>query len=142
MIIDTTYLLPLSAVGVDTDLLKAIDDGRINLELSKLAISSISLFELQAKTAKLGVSTNLTNEAIDVITSMFRVEPFYDKEVVDIGFELLKHIPDYIDCIIAATAIAVGEGLITEDTKIIDKKHFLRERYKLNIASYKELIKR
>ena len=39
MIIDTTYLLPLSAVGVDTDLLKAIDDGRINLELSKLAIS-------------------------------------------------------------------------------------------------------
>lgn len=134
--------MPLSRIGVDTNLLKAIDEGKINIDMSKLAVSSISLFELQAKAAKLGVSTNHTNEAIDVISSMFRVEPFYNKEVVDISFELLKHIPDYIDCIIVATAIAIDEVLITEDTKIIDKRNFLKERYKLHISNYKELVKK
>lgn len=140
MIVDTTYLLPLTRIGVDTDLLRAIDKGRISINFDKLAISSISIFELQAKAAKLNVSADFTNEAIEVINTVFRIEPFYSPKVVKISSELLDRIKDYIDCIITSTAIALDEDLITEDSKIIGNKKFIKEKYKIDVMSYKELI--
>lgn len=57
MIIDTTYLLPLARIGVETDLLRAVVEGRVRRDVSlrNLKVNLISLFELQAKAAKLGV---------------------------------------------------------------------------------------
>lgn len=142
MIIDTTYLLPLSRIGVDTDLLKYIDEGKADINIADLSISSISVFELQAKAAKLGVKPNHTVEAIDVINATFRIEPFFNQEIVRLSWTLLADVKDYIDCIIIATAIAIGEDLVTEDSKIIDKRDFIKGRYKIDILNYKDFIKR
>lgn len=141
MIIDTTYLFPLSKIGVDTDLLKAIEEGKIKLAVSDLSISSISLFELQAKSAKLDIPTNFTIEAIDVITSVLKIEPFYNQEVIRISYELLNYIKDYIDCIIVATAVALEEDLITEDSKIHDNKGLIRKKYGIKVLNYNDLTK-
>lgn len=48
--------------------------------------------------------------------SAFRVEPFYEPTVIDISYELRKIIPDYLDCVIVATAAALKEDVITEDS--------------------------
>jgi len=141
LIVDTTYLLPLSKIEIDTDLLKAIEDGKVNLAVSDFSISSISLFELQAKSAKLEIPTNFTIEAIDVITSVFKIEPFYNQEVIRISYELLKYIKDYIDCIIVATAVALEEDLVTEDSKIHDNKELIKKKYGINVLNYNYLIK-
>ena len=55
MILDTTYLLPLAGIGVDVDLLRSIVEGRVPLDLGDVKVSLISLFELQAKAAKLDI---------------------------------------------------------------------------------------
>lgn len=56
MIIGTTYLLPLARIEVETDLLLALAERNIpadQLRLEDIQINSISIFELQAKAAKL-----------------------------------------------------------------------------------------
>jgi PIN domain nuclease of toxin-antitoxin system len=141
LIIDTTYLLPLSRIGIDTDLLKAMEENKIKLDLDDFSISSISIFELQAKAAKLEIQTNFTVEAVEVIDTVFKIQPFYNQKVIKISYELLSYIKDYIDCIIVATAIALGEDLITEDSKIHDKKELIKKKYKINILNYHDLIK-
>ena len=140
MIIDTTYLLPLSHIGIDTDLLKAIDDNKIKLNFDEITISLISIFELQAKAAKLKVPTNFTAEAIDVIGTVFRIKPFYDPEIIKTSYTLLKQISDYIDCIIVATATVLNEDLITEDSKIIANKKFIKDKFGINVMNYKDLL--
>jgi hypothetical protein len=66
MIIDTTYLLPLIGIAIDTDLLKAIVEKRtrMSIGLDELRINSISLFELQAVGAKKGVNYSRTVQAV------------------------------------------------------------------------------
>jgi len=54
MIIDTTYILPLAGIGVKAYLLRAAAEGSARVSLNELKLSMISLFELQAKAAKLG----------------------------------------------------------------------------------------
>lgn len=140
MIIDTTYLLPLSRIDIDTDLLKAIDEGKVNLDLYSIKINMISIFELQAKAAKTKIPTNFTAEAIDAINTIFKVEPFYNPEIMKISYSLLEYLKDYIDCIIVATAVVSGEDLITEDSRINYNKKFIKDKYKIDITNYKELI--
>ena len=54
MIIDTTYLLPLARTRINNDLLRAMADGKIELRFEDIIVNSVSIFELQAKDAKLG----------------------------------------------------------------------------------------
>jgi PIN domain nuclease of toxin-antitoxin system len=141
LIIDTTYLLPLTSIGIDTDLLKAMEDNRIKLDISTLSISSISIFELQAKAAKLDIPTVHTIEAIEVIDTVFKIQPFYNGKIVQVSYELLSYIKDYIDCIIVATAIVLKEDLITEDSKIHDNKDLIKKKYKIDVLNFNALIK-
>ena len=141
MILDTTYLLPLSGIGVNADLLKAADDNLVKLDFDHVSISMISIFELQAKAAKLNISSRFTANAVDVINTVFRVEPFYNSDIIRIGQSLLKVLNDYIDCLIVATAIVLHEDLITEDTRIIAIKDFIKKQYRIDIFSFKDLVK-
>ena len=142
MIIDTTYLLRLASLEIKTDLLTAIDDGIISVSFADIGVSMISLFELQAKVAKLGLPSKLAIDAIDTINNDLRVEPFYTDKIIEIAALLSKEFNDYIDCIILATAIALKEDLVTEDSKIRNKKNMIKECYKINVLSYNDLAQR
>ena len=74
MILDTTYLLPLARISVDTDLLKAIADGKVGWKLEEVTVSMISIFELQAKAAKLMVPAEFVVDAVEAIFRAFKVE--------------------------------------------------------------------
>lgn len=141
MIIDTTYLLPLVQIDVPTDLLSAITKKRINIRLKELGISSISIFELQAKAAKLFISPETVNDAIKFIMKHFRVINFYNSEIVRVSFELRKILPDYIDCVILATAIICKEDLLTEDSKIHAIKSNITRKHNIKILRFSDLMK-
>jgi predicted nucleic acid-binding protein len=142
MIIDTTYLLPLARIDVDTDLLKAVVKGKANVKIEEMAVSLISLFELQAKAAKLGVASSTVSEALEAVSKAFRVIPFYEERVVEASFSLRRTISDYIDCVILATAIVSGENLATEDSLIHSKKGFIEKEYNVKIYSFSNLVKK
>jgi len=142
MIIDTTYLLTLSRIEIDTDLLKAIAEGKTEIGFEDLAISRISIFELQAKAAKLEITPEYVIEAVEAINKTLRVEPFDKPEIIEMSFKLREDIQDYIDCIILATAITQKEDLITEDTLITKNKNKIKNIYGINILSYKEIVKK
>jgi len=141
LILDTTYLLPLARIQVDTDLLKAIADGKVNLKLEEVAVNLISVFELQAKAARLMVPPRSVIEAVKAILGAFRVEPFHMPEIVDVAFGLKKLITDYVDCAIVATAVVLKENLATEDSHILSMREPINEKYGIAILSYKEIIR-
>ncbi len=142
MIIDTTYLLTLSRIEIDTDLLKAIAEGKTEIGFEDLAINQISIFELQAKAAKLEITPEYVIEAVEAINKTLRVEPFDKPEIIEMSLKLRKDIQDYIDCIILATAITQKEDLITEDTLITKNKNKIKNIYGINVLSYKEIVKK
>lgn len=141
MIIDTTYLLPLARIAIDTDLLEAIARGRANLKFEEIAINSISIFELQAKAARLSVPAEFVIKAVEVITNSFRTIPFYRNDVIELSYQLREVIPDYLDCIIAATAVAEKEDLITEDSLILAQADKLEKEYGIKVMSYREIVR-
>ncbi|RLF05616.1 MAG: hypothetical protein DRJ60_05370 [Thermoprotei archaeon] len=141
MIIDTTYILPLSGIAIPCDLLKAIAERRtkVKIDFSDLKLSLISIFELQAKASKLGISPKNVSRAIDVIFRAFNVIPFYDSNIVEKAHELHKAIPDYIDSIILATAIHLREDLVTEDSILRSMRSYVEEKYDIRMLSYHEI---
>ncbi len=141
MIIDTTYLLPLSGLEIETDLLVAIDSEKSILTFEDIGVNEISLFELQAKIAKLQLNPRLAIHAINTINREFRIQPFYDPKIIEIASALSTEFSDYIDCLILATAIVSKEDLVTEDSKILKKKGTIKNKYNVNIFNYKELVK-
>lgn len=141
MIIDTTYLLPLARIAIDTDLLEAIARGRTNLKFDEIAINSISIFELQAKAARLSVPAEFVIKAVEVIINSFRTIPFCRNDIIELSYQLREVIPDYLDCIIAATAVAENEDLITEDSLILTQADKLEKEYGIKVMSYKEVVK-
>jgi predicted nucleic acid-binding protein len=140
LIIDTTYLLPLAKVGIDTDLLLAIAEKKTKLRLDEIGVSLISLFELQAKAAKLRVPADVVNNSTKAILETFTVIPFSDSNVVELSFRLREGMTDYIDCVIVGTAAAHREDLVTEDSKIWRARKSLRDEYGINVRRYKDII--
>jgi len=141
LILDTTYLLPLARVGIDTDLLRAIADRRADIEMSEVAVSLISLFELQAKAAKLGVPAGAANDSVGAILDNFAVVPFSSPEIVKVSFALREETADYIDCVVMATAAVRREGLASEDSKIWRARRVLHDRYGVDVYRYRDLVK-
>lgn len=139
MILDTTYLLPLAQIGIDTDLLMAVAKKRADLRLEDITISLISVFELQAKAAKLKVPTKSTIRAVDAILTAFRIIPFHEAAIIETAQRIRKIISDYVDCIILATAIATKEDLVTEDSIILDKKKKILKEYRLRVLNFSDL---
>ncbi len=142
MIIDTIYLLPLARIHVRTDLLRAIaeEKTKLKLDFSDLRINLISIFELQAKAAKLGIPPKHVSRAINAIFRVFEIIPYYKEEIIEIAHKLRKQINDYIDCIIVATAITQQEPLVTEDKMIIRMRDKIEKEYNINIYTYNDLI--
>lgn len=140
MILDTTYLLPLAQIAVDTDLLAAVAKRKTDFKLEDISISLISIFELQAKGAKLKVPAKSIVRAVDAVTSAFDVVPFYGAEVIEAALKIRKTVSDYVDCIILATAITSNEDLVTEDSLILEKKGKLLKEHNLRVISFKDLV--
>ena len=74
-----------------------------------------------------------------VILMFYKLE-FYRPDIIRISFELRKELSDYIDCIIAATAISLGEDLLTEDRLIHSLKDNIEREYGIRIYSHKGML--
>lgn len=138
MMLDTTYLLPFSRIYVDTDLLRFLKDR--DMSIGGFSISSISIFEFQAKAAKLNVSAKYTVEAVKGILGFFRVEQIHGEGVVEIAARLSRMLNDYVDCLILATAIVLKEDLVTEDSRIHMLKGRIKTEYGISIFNCKEFL--
>jgi len=141
LILDTTYLLPLAQVAVDTDLLGAIARKEVDLRLGDMVVSLISIFELQAKAAKLNIPAKSTIKAVEAILSAFRVEPFHKAEIIEASYELRRLIPDYIDCVIVATATTLREDLATEDSLILAEKEAINKEYNIKVLNFRDIAR-
>lgn len=140
MILDTTYLLPLAQVALDTDLLGAIARKEADLRLGDMAVNLISIFELQAKAAKLNIPAKSTVKAAEAILNTFRVEPFHKAEIIEASYELRRLIPDYIDCVIVATATTLKEDLATEDPLILNEKEAISKEYNIKVLNFTDIV--
>jgi len=140
MIIGTIYLLPLVRIGVKTDLLKAIAEGIVRkpIKFQEIKINSISIFELQAKATKLNIPIKDIVRAIDTILKTFQIIPFYKEEIIREAYKLRRILANYIDSIIVATAIALKDNLVTEDSTILSHKIELEKNYGIKILSYQD----
>jgi predicted nucleic acid-binding protein len=141
-IIDTTYLLPLARIDVEADLLRAVAEKKTTFRMGDIGVSLLSLFELQAKAAKLGIAADIADRATRVILETFTVVPFSDSKVVRLSFDLRKEMSDYVDCVIVATAAARRDDLVTEDSRIWTMRDSLHDRYGIEVLRYKDVIER
>ncbi len=141
MILDTTYFLPLVGIDVETDLFHAIEHRSVEIDLNSISISLISIFELQAKCAKIAISWEIVNEAIDELLSRFEVIPFYNDNIMKTSFMIRREIPDYIDCIILSTAICSKESLMTEDRRILSFMERNDGKFKVNAHPLEHYVK-
>ncbi|MHB8361496.1 MAG: PIN domain-containing protein [Thermoplasmataceae archaeon] len=133
MILDTTYLLPIVGIEVEADLFDAIENTRKPVDFNSISISLISIFEIQAKTAKLGISWEITSQAVDELMKKFEIVPFFGNDIIKTSLEIRQEIPDYIDCIILATAICRKDSLMTEDRRILSFMEKNRKKYEIEI---------
>jgi PIN domain nuclease of toxin-antitoxin system len=141
LILDTTYILPLAKIGVDTDVLLAVAEKRTRLKLDEMAVSLISIFELQAKAAKLRIPSEVVSQSIQTILDSFQVYSFSDPKVIELSYALRMQMNDYIDCVIVATAIARQEGLMSEDSRIWKERKSLLAKYSLSVSRYRDVLK-
>jgi len=82
----------------------------------------------------------LVIDAIEVISKLFRIEPYNSPEIIEITSSLMENFfTDYIDCVMIAIAVARREDLVTEDSKILRRRKDLMEKYDLKIFSYQDL---
>jgi PIN domain nuclease of toxin-antitoxin system len=133
----------MARIEIEEDLLLALAKEKIprnRLGLEHIQINSRSIFELQAKAAKLKVNAEYVS-AIQEISRSFTVEPYYSPDIVRRSFELEPVLPDYIDCIIVASAIELGTDLITEDTRIRKSRSKLEKKYGIGIFTFEDLLK-
>ncbi|MCL4350850.1 MAG: PIN domain-containing protein [Candidatus Thermoplasmatota archaeon] len=140
MIIDTTYLLPLVGISVDSDLFSAMDKKAVKFNLDNTIISQISLFEIQAISAKLGISRSIVSDALNEIRSNFDIVPFEDRQIIQISFKLRKMLPNYIDCVILASAISRKTDILTEDSRIISLKDHINSQYGISVNKLNQII--
>lgn len=116
MILDTSYLLPLARIQISSDLILAVNERKIasdKASFDRMTVNAISIFELQDKAAKLSVNTSLVIEAFEIISELFRIEPYNSPKIIEIASALRENFfTDYIDCIIIATAVMLEEDLV------------------------------
>ena len=87
------------------------------------------------------IPAKLTIKAVEAILVAFRVKPFHDPEIIEVSYELKKSIPDYIDCVIVATAAVLKEDLATEDSLILAEKEAIKREYNIEVLNFRDIIK-
>lgn len=123
ILIDTTYLLPMISFSVrgipDDIILRLIRNNYL------IYISSISLFELAAVGSKYVSRGDLSEKDVIDGVKAIKLSPdltivdHADDKVISKALRLNKSLPDFIDCIITATAITYCDLLLTEDSQRI-----------------------
>lgn len=133
LFLDSTYFFPLIGISVES-----VDRDVITFLLAQKGIqllySSITLFELSAKGAKL-VQTGILSES-DVVEGILSLQHNKDTnihhpwagEVQRLAMYFRKDHSDYVDCLILATAVVYADKLVSEDKKI--KKSVQRSWFK------------
>jgi len=90
----------------------------------QISISQITLFELSAKAAKYVNNGTLLPETVTegiraiVYEEELEKVPVYDSKILLTSFKLRNALTDFVDCLIAASAINTCDALITEDQEI------------------------
>lgn len=125
---------------MDSDLFSAMDKKAVKFNLDNTIISQISLFEIQAISAKLGISHSIVSDALNEIRSNFDIVPFEDRQIIQISFKLRKMLPNYIDCVILASAISRKTDILTEDSRIISLKDHINSQYGISVNKLNQII--
>ncbi|MBM3898272.1 MAG: hypothetical protein FJ358_07115 [Thaumarchaeota archaeon] len=136
LLLDTTYLLP--AIGISIKGLPKDSLIKLKRKGHQISISSISIFELSAKSAKhiadgalppervlKGIRAIVHNDDIETI-------PTHDDTILLSAFRLRKILSDFIDCLILSSAINRCDSVVTEDSDIQNLKED---------GQFKELLK-
>jgi len=90
----------------------------------QISISQITLFELSAKAAKYVNNGTLLPETVTegiraiVYEEELEKVQVYDSKILLTSFKLRNALTDFVDCLIAASAINTCDALITEDQEI------------------------
>ena len=122
LLLDTTYLLPAVGLGVEGlpgDLVvRLIGRGH------EVVISYITVFELAAKGAKYVAQGKLTVERVlkglKAVLHDDRIERVlaHEQEVLFTAVNLRRLLPDFVNCLILATALHKADVLVTEDEEL------------------------
>ena len=139
LIIDTTYLLPLVGIEIESNLLALMNENKFDLQLEEMSISLISVFEVQAKCARLKIPEKVVLEGMDAILHGFSVESFYEGRVVREAQRLREKFNEYIDCVIIATASTRKEHLLTEDSRILNEAQWIRQTCGVEVMDFRHL---
>ncbi len=110
--------------------------------IEDVGISSVSLFKLQAKAAKLGVPARYVADAIEAINSEFRAEQIHNLKIIETAASLLKWLNDYVDCLVLATAVVLKEDLVTEDSRLHSLRDRIVKEYGIRVLNCKEFLER
>ena len=132
---DSSYFFPLIKIKVQQsspDIISLIHQN----EALELQYSTITLFELSAKGARMIKSGKLTStDVIDGINALISwkniisLDP-WNGEVQRLAFEFRKDHSDYIDCLVVASAVVYADVFISEDITI---KDLLKVKWKNNV---------
>jgi len=145
---DTTYMLPLAGIavkGVERDALR-----KLRASGHEVFASDISVFELLAKGGKLaaegladeervllGVRSILEEEGVRKVVA-------YDDEVARTALALRRHHPDFIDCLILASALQSSDALATEDEDLTRNETLMKvvksSNPKFVISAFRKLL--
>jgi PIN domain nuclease of toxin-antitoxin system len=136
ILFDSSYFFPLIKVKVEKsspEIISLIHQKKP----FELQFSSITLFELSAKGAKMIKAGKLTvNDVIDGINALtswkniLSIDP-WNGEVQRLAFDFRYDHSDYIDCLVLASAIIHANVLISEDItlkKLLNTKWLNRVR--------------
>lgn len=133
---DSSYFFPLIKVKVEKSSPEIIS-LMYQRESFELQFSSITLFELSAKGARLIKEGKLTvNDVVDGINALVSwrnislIEP-WNGEVQRLAFDFRLDHSDYIDCLVLASAIIHANVFVSEDIllkKLFKTKWFNRVR--------------
>jgi PIN domain nuclease of toxin-antitoxin system len=148
VLLDTTYLLPAAGIGVEG--VPGDATRRVKSAGHELLASEISLFEVLAKGAKLvsegKADTGRVSLGIKSIlsdSSIAKVET-YTEETMAMAIEFRGHHPDFVDCLILASAVDRCDALVTEDRGILKNdnimKAVLRRKQRFRILTLKALL--
>ncbi|MFW9904772.1 MAG: hypothetical protein ACFFFH_10600 [Candidatus Thorarchaeota archaeon] len=123
ILFDSSYFFPLIKVKVENsspEIFSLIHQKKP----FELQFSSITLFELSAKGAKMIKTGKLTvNDVIDGINALTSwrnisaIDP-WNGEVQRLAFDFRNDHSDYIDCLVLASAIIHANVLVSEDTTL------------------------
>ena len=118
---DSSYFFPIIKIKVEKSSPEILALTINQDSAFEMQYSTITLFELSAKGAKLIRSGQLTrNDVINGINALIHwenvksVEP-WDGEVQRLAIDFRKDHPDYIDCLVIASAIIHANVFISED---------------------------